>query len=247
MPITKGQGNPDWTVDKIILALELILRCAPRVPGKDSTEIKKLSDGVCSLPIHPATVRNERFRNPAGVYMKVQNLLSIDAPHAGRKWLGTSRTDRAVWAAYSKRSDEVRKLAAAILDGAGLITSVTSLDESEDDFGVPEGEILPHLHRRHERRSLRAKLVQKRRAANSLRCDACSCGPRLKDVGPGPEASEFEAHHVPPLRASGARTTRFSDLALLCANCHRLIHAVMRATATHQTVEDLKRSLGPRV
>ncbi|MGZ5483745.1 MAG: HNH endonuclease [Pyrinomonadaceae bacterium] len=34
----------------------------------------------------------------------------------------------------------------------------------------------------------------------------------------------FEAHHVLPIAMSAARVTRLSELALLCANCHRLLH-----------------------
>ncbi|MFF2390980.1 HNH endonuclease [Nocardia sp. NPDC058114] len=33
-----------------------------------------------------------------------------------------------------------------------------------------------------------------------------------------------ECHHVTPLHVSGATETRTSDLILLCANCHRMIH-----------------------
>ena len=31
-------------------------------------------------------------------------------------------------------------------------------------------------------------------------------------------------HHVVPLHAVGNRRTQLRDLALVCANCHRLIH-----------------------
>jgi hypothetical protein len=33
-----------------------------------------------------------------------------------------------------------------------------------------------------------------------------------------------ECHHVVPLHVSGATTTKLADLAILCANCHRMIH-----------------------
>jgi 5-methylcytosine-specific restriction enzyme A len=35
----------------------------------------------------------------------------------------------------------------------------------------------------------------------------------------------IECHHIVPLHVAGPRTTRLVDLALLCANCHRIIHA----------------------
>ena len=40
---------------------------------------------------------------------------------------------------------------------------------------------------------------------------------------PGP-MPKVECHHVVLLRAAGEGTTRFGDLALICANCHCMIH-----------------------
>ncbi|MFD7789740.1 HNH endonuclease [Streptomyces sp. NPDC059759] len=34
----------------------------------------------------------------------------------------------------------------------------------------------------------------------------------------------IEVHHVTPLHVAGTRETRLSDLACLCANCHRMCH-----------------------
>ena len=38
------------------------------------------------------------------------------------------------------------------------------------------------------------------------------------------EDAMFEAHHRMLLSAGEKRKTRLSDMALLCANCHRLLH-----------------------
>jgi 5-methylcytosine-specific restriction protein A len=34
----------------------------------------------------------------------------------------------------------------------------------------------------------------------------------------------IEVHHTLPLHASGETKTKLSDLVLLCANCHRMVH-----------------------
>jgi 5-methylcytosine-specific restriction protein A len=34
----------------------------------------------------------------------------------------------------------------------------------------------------------------------------------------------IEAHHILPLAQAGATTTRLADLALVCSNCHRMLH-----------------------
>ena len=43
MPVTKGQGNPTWTFEETLLALDLIQRATPRVPGKTSPEVAEVS------------------------------------------------------------------------------------------------------------------------------------------------------------------------------------------------------------
>lgn len=76
MPVTKGAGNPDWTEDETILALDLLLRRMPTIPGKADQEIIELSNLLRALPVHPIEARKDNFRNPDGVALKLQNLYS---------------------------------------------------------------------------------------------------------------------------------------------------------------------------
>ena len=50
-----------------------------------------------------------------------------------------------------------------------------------------------------------------------LKCMACGFTPRVE--------SQLEVHHLDPI-AEGERKTKLADLAVLCANCHRLAHSV---------------------
>lgn len=50
----------------------------------------------------------------------------------------------------------------------------------------------------------------------------------------------IECHHRTPLHVTGETQTKLSDLALLCSNCHRMIHR----TEQWLTVEELKRIVG---
>ena len=45
---------------------------------------------------------------------------------------------------------------------------------------------------------------------------------------------------VPLSETDGVRRTTLDDLAVLCANCHRLIHAQMRKSGSHVSIENLK-------
>jgi 5-methylcytosine-specific restriction protein A len=121
MPITKGQGNPNWSTEETLLALDLLLKHAPAIPDKNHPEVKRLSDLLRTLPIHPSESRNDRFRNPAGVSMKLQNL---NACKTGRG-LSTSKVDRAVWDNFGTEPESVRKIAVAIEDGAYLLQETT--------------------------------------------------------------------------------------------------------------------------
>ena len=74
--------NPKWSRDELILALELYFRVNPLHTSEKNTEIIKLSDTLNELPIHPQSKHGEKFRNPAGVYMKLCNFLRFD-PNSG--------------------------------------------------------------------------------------------------------------------------------------------------------------------
>ncbi|MFJ1975729.1 HNH endonuclease [Streptomyces albogriseolus] len=60
------------------------------------------------------------------------------------------------------------------------------------------------------------------RKGGSLACEAC--GFDFKEVYGERGAGYVECHHVLPLHEAGEGKTKLSDLALICANCHRMIH-----------------------
>lgn len=85
----------------------------------------------------------------------------------------------------------------------------------------------------------KAKLV---RDKGKLSCEACEFvfEDRYGDRG----KSFIECHHTKPLTEyKGEQKTRMEDLALLCANCHRMIHA----QKPWLSVEDLKKIIKSNV
>lgn len=83
--------------------------------------------------------------------------------------------------------------------------------------------IITEFHTRRERdQKLRDRLLSSRHTSGKLFCEMCGTPPLITNVAL--REAHFEAHHVVPLSSTGTRTTRLSDLALLCANCHRLLH-----------------------
>lgn len=97
----------------------------------------------------------------------------------------------------------------------------TEVDEEE---GVAEGRLLLAHHRRRERDpGLRRKKIEAHKKQGlPIVCEVCSF-----DFGRtyGSKGTDYiEVHQVLPLHVSGETRTKLGDLAMLCANCHRMIH-----------------------
>ncbi len=80
-----------------------------------------------------------------------------------------------------------------------------------------------HVTRERDRRLRQRKIEAVQLRGQGLACEACSFdfARTYGERGRG----YIEYHHVVPLHVTGTRSTRLEDLALLCANCHRMIHA----------------------
>ena len=113
MAVTQGHGNPTWSRDETILALELYHQCGDAIPGPGDPRVIALSQLLRALPIHPVLKRRERFRNPAGVAFKLQNLRRVAT---GRGLDHSSRTDGEVWHELGANTELVRDMAKAIRD-----------------------------------------------------------------------------------------------------------------------------------
>jgi len=95
----------------------------------------------------------------------------------------------------------------------------------DEESRHPEGAASYRLHRQLERdTTLAAKAKQKRLAETEcLSCDVCNFDFEREygELGAG----YIEAHHtVPVSELTGGTKTQLSDLALVCSNCHRMLH-----------------------
>ena len=104
--------------------------------------------------------------------------------------------------------------------------SISIQAEDEDDAAVyPEGRRLYALHRKLERNPKIARLVKNKRLKETgdLCCEVCkfSFCKKYGVIGVG----FIEAHHTIPLsEVKGQRLTKIKDIALVCSNCHRMLH-----------------------
>ena len=116
--------------------------------------------------------------------------------------------------------------------------------EDIEPVGI-EGQSTLAIHMRYERNSsLIKKIKQKALKSNPmLNCQVCdfSFYEKYGELGKG----FIEAHHLNPLHETRERKTSAKDIALLCSNCHKMIHRGMSQNEenTIMTIEELKNVL----
>ncbi len=97
---------------------------------------------------------------------------------------------------------------------------INEIETSNPDLTVTEGELrlVAHLVKERNQKIVREK-KQQAINNNSLHCEVCTFS------FPKTFHSNFiECHHRTPIGQFGVRETTLDDLALVCANCHRMLH-----------------------
>lgn len=113
----------------------------------------------------------------------------------------------------------------------------TIIADEDDESAFPEGRESFKTHRHLERDGNLPRKAKAKRLAETgkLECDICGIDfyHFYGDHGHG----FIEVHHtVPVSKLNGTAKTKFSELALVCSNCHRMLHR----GASHLTIESLK-------
>ena len=219
--------NPTWTRDELILALDVYfeldpLRMIPREP-----KIIELSDLLNDLPIHDDRKQNVKFRNPVGVSMKLRNLLRFDPTYRGRGLERGGQLEEVVWKDFGLDRERLRRTAQAIRENYRELVASQREESFNDDSEVEcsEGKILLRVHHLRERNKA---LVKKKKEhvllqTQKLACEVCEFDfyRMYGDLGEG----FAECHHIVPLSSLNYKgVTTLEDLAIACANCHRMFH-----------------------
>jgi 5-methylcytosine-specific restriction protein A len=216
--------NPNWTRDEVILALDLFLREGRQQLDAQHPKVLELSRLLNRLPIHGPELREAEFRNPAGVSMKLGNLLAVDPTYTGKGLARGSRLEQEIWDEFADAPYRLHAVAEAIRANSQTAEAPEPYEHAEEEE-FAEGRILTRLHKRRERSgaAVRKKKAQVIATTGRLLCEAC--GFDFESVY-GPLGTGFaECHHtVPVSELKDGQATRLSDLAIVCANCHRMIH-----------------------
>lgn len=227
-----SKRNQKWSRDELILALDLYVQNPVSPPGKTSREVAELSEVLNQLRRVLGVAGDDKFRNVNGVYMKLMNFRRFDpqfqaAGKAGLKRVG--KDEERVWDEFASNHIRLKSAAEAIrvtLSAADAVHELTETNYEPYIVEAEEGALLTRVHQTRERN--RKLILEKKKAVKAktgaLRCEACdfdffkAYGERGKDI--------IDVHHIVPLHTSKFGTkTSLDDLALVCANCHRIIHA----------------------
>jgi hypothetical protein len=126
-----------------------------------------------------------------------------------------------------KRTDEILDF----LDEVFLLVAqrrrADALDDAEApvDVAFPEGRLLERRHFARERSRALTRLAKEQARASGRALDCWVCGFNFAQFYGAHGEDYIEAHHIVPVSELDENsTTRVEDLALVCANCHRMLH-----------------------
>ncbi|WP_071778253.1 HNH endonuclease [Cyanobium sp. PCC 7001] len=218
-------SKPDWTRDELVLALDLYFREPSARGSKTHPGVLELSNVLNSLPIHEVGELGEDFRNPNGVGMKLSNFLRFDPSYKGAGLKRGSHLEEEVWSTFSADLKRLQATANAIRRTVESGEAANSGPYYGEETEAPEGRVLTRIHQARERN---AALIKKKKTdvlskTGRLACEVCSFDFQQMY---GEHGHGFaECHHTKPIsKLMPGEKTRMSDLAIVCANCHRMLH-----------------------
>ncbi len=145
-----------------------------------------------------------------------------------------SKLDEEIFMEFYDDRDRLRMIAQQIRSVVGKKDLTLQLQniqsEEEEESAVKEGGVVLKLHKYRERDS---SIIQRKkqtvlRNEGKLSCEVCGFDFEAKygEIGQG----FIECHHKVPLSMINAQVaTKLDDLALVCANCHRMLHKQMES------------------
>ncbi|MFI1381216.1 HNH endonuclease [Embleya sp. NPDC020886] len=220
--------NPDWVWDELVLACALLASNGWAQIEASDKRVVELSRLLQKLPFHPESTRGETFRNANGVARKIVDIRTCHPDNFGK----LARTNgnkldyevlNAFLSAPANMAAAAQRIRSGLRSGEFLRLPKAPLEELEE-YSAPEGRILARRHLYPERNhSLRErKLAEVLSEQGHLGCAVCDFDFEAKYGAHG--AGYIECHHVVPLHVAGEGETTLSDLALIYANCHRMVH-----------------------
>lgn len=234
--------NPKWQRDEVILALDLYFKLTSGQINSTNPDIIELSKTLNKLPIHENIPDKNTFRNANGISIKLSNFLAIDPEYLGKGMTSFSQLDKKTFNEFNENRAELKEIANKIkktIDNTVLNNKLYKIDDDEVDEinNVKEGKVVYKLHKYRERDKTINKKKKDKYFKQNGKLDCEICGFDFYKIYGELGKGYIECHHKIPLsEIDGESITSENDLALVCANCHRMLHREINT----MTVEELK-------
>jgi 5-methylcytosine-specific restriction protein A len=137
-----------------------------------------------------------------------------------------NRLEEEVWNTFTDQREELERIAQAIRGGYATVEGTpTSLDAIEEEETFPEGRVLFRLHASRERNRDLVKKAKQRAKTRHGKLECAACKFDFARVYGALGEDFIECHHTLALsHLKAERPTRLDEVALVCSNCHRMIH-----------------------
>ena len=226
----KSSGRIEWADEENILAMEFYMLFdglnSKTVPSLGSIEIQNLADDMHNIIQSLNLRKNKNFRDVGSLRMKLQNFQWIDTQ--GEEGLSNpGARAKEIWEQYKNDWEGLKKIADSIRQQAKnkIDESTTNYDGTVIEEYTEGNSVTIYQHKRRERS--RKLVIDKKKKFmemhGKLFCEACNFnfGEVYGERGNG----FIECHHIKPVsQMKENEKTNLDDLALVCANCHRMIH-----------------------
>jgi 5-methylcytosine-specific restriction enzyme A len=220
----EGRKRLNWEWEEIVLACDLVKQNDWRSLDHEDPRVVELSDLLQRMTMHPLEKRLPEFRNPNGVAQKTRNIAQHHPAYTGSPSNGNGLDGKVL-----ERFLEEPAVMHAMAESIRVSVAHSEPPDFPREVGYEnesemEGRYLLRWHAYRERnRSLRAKKIDSVWAGGgSLTCEVCEFdfAQTYGERGQG----YIECHHIEPLHVGGEKVRSLKELALLCSNCHRMIH-----------------------
>jgi 5-methylcytosine-specific restriction protein A len=228
-----------WTREELILSLDLYLRLPRKATNRNHPEVHELSELLREMGRCLYNTLPDAFRSPSTVALRaaVWRSMHLDVVTNGNKGLSHSgELAREVWNDFNQRPERLATTAVGLstMVRQGRFKALSTAAKAEAGAGselpsgiteAREGSILSVQHLLRERN--KGLVAEKKRMelarVGKLRCEACDLC--FEDTYGKHGEGFIEVHHRRPISEyGGASVTLLADLALLCSNCHSMVH-----------------------
>lgn len=203
----------------------ILARGRKRLAGAAAADqrVQNLSKILRDLPLHDGAAADPKFRSAGSVSRKTSDIVTARDGYHGVATKGGQLTHEVV-ADFTERPVEMLSAAQALYAGVASTELVRIPAQEGETASGREGQLLRRwaLYRERSKLLRDRKIKAVREEGIPLSCEVCSFdfSVAFGELGDG----YIEVHHRLPLHISGVTETRIADLALLCANCHRMCH-----------------------